>query len=101
MRIVAGIFSTLAILILAGCGKESTPTPDPVPVKTETVASQEVRPAWRYSGEIRPDKRVQLAFKEPGYIDALHQLRGGDGRLRDLQVGDEIPAGAVVAHLRR
>jgi RND family efflux transporter MFP subunit len=101
MRIVAGIFSTLAILILAGCGKESAPTPDPVPVKTESVASQEVRPAWRYSGEIRPDKQVQLAFKEPGYVDALHQLKGADGRVRDVQVGDEIPAGTVLARLRR
>jgi RND family efflux transporter MFP subunit len=101
MRILAGVFSSIAVLILAGCGKESTPTPDPVPVKTEPVASQEVRPALRYSGEIRPDKQVQLAFKEPGYVDALHQMRGADGRLRDLQVGDEIPAGTVVAQLRR
>jgi len=101
MRILAGVFSSIAVLILAGCGKESTPTPDPIPVKAETVASQEVRPTWRYSGEIRPDKQVQLAFKEPGYVDALHQLRGADGRLRDVQVGDEIPAGTVLAHLRR
>jgi RND family efflux transporter MFP subunit len=101
MRIVAGIFSTLAIVILAGCGKERASAPDPVPVKTETVASQEVRPAWRYSGEIRPDKQVQLAFKEPGYVDALHQVKGADGRVRDVQVGDEIPAGTVLAHLRR
>jgi RND family efflux transporter MFP subunit len=101
MRIVVGSFSTLVILILAGCGKEGAPTPDPVPVKTETVASQEVRPAWRYSGEIRPDKTVQLAFKEPGYVEALHQLKGGDGRVRDVQVGDAIPAGTVLARLRR
>jgi RND family efflux transporter MFP subunit len=101
MRIVVGSFSILVILILAGCGRESTPTPDPVPVKTETVASQEVRPAWRYSGEIRPDKTVQLAFKEPGYVEALHQIKGGDGRVRDVQAGDEIPAGTVLARLRR
>jgi multidrug efflux pump subunit AcrA (membrane-fusion protein) len=101
MRILAGSFSTLVILILAGCGRESASTPDPVPVKTETVASQEVRPAWRYSGEIRPDKTVQLAFKEPGYVEALHQLKGGDGRVRDVQVGDAIPAGTVLARLRR
>ncbi len=101
MRKLAGIFSSIAVLILSGCGKESTPTPDPVPVKAETVATQEVRPTWRYSGEIRPDKQVQLAFKEPGYVDSLHQLRGADGRWRDLQVGDNIPAGTVLAHLRR
>ena len=101
MRILAGVFSSVAVLILAGCGKESSPIPDPVPVQTEIVANQEVRPALRYSGEIRPDKQVQLAFKEPGYVDALYRVRGADGRLRDLQVGDEIPAGTVLAHLRR
>jgi RND family efflux transporter MFP subunit len=101
MRNVTGMFCTFVILILAGCGKQSISLPDPVPVKTETVASQEVRPAWRYSGEVRPDKQVQLAFKEPGYVDALHQTKGADGRVRDLQVGDEIPAGTVLARLRR
>ena len=65
------------------------------------VSTQEIRPAWRYSGEIRPDTEVQLAFKQPGYIAALHQVKGADGRLRDIQVGDEIPSGTVLAHLRR
>jgi RND family efflux transporter MFP subunit len=101
MRILVGIFSFTAMLILASCGKEEAAGPQPVPVKAEIVATQEVRPAWRYSGEIRPDKQVQLAFKESGYVDTLHQLRGADGRLRDVQVGDEIPAGTVLAHLRR
>lgn len=101
MRKLAGVISSVAVLILAGCGKESIPTPDAVPVKTETVATQEVRPSWRYSGEIRPDKQVQLAFKEAGYVDSLYQVRGVDGRWRDLQLGDHIPAGTVLAHLRR
>ena len=101
MRILAGSFSTFVILILAGCERESIPTPAPGPVKTETVASQEVRPAWRYSGEIRPDKQVQLAFKEAGYVDGLHQLKGADGRVRDLQVGDEDSCGNRLARLRR
>lgn len=100
MRILAGIFSFAAVLALAGCGKEQAATPAPVPVKVEVVATHEIRPAWRYSGEILPDTEVQMAFKEPGYIAALHQVRGADGRLRDIQVGDEIPAGTVLAHLR-
>ena len=74
---------------------------EPVPVQAETVALQRIQPSWSYSGEIRPDTEVQLAFKEPGYIAALDRVKGADGRLRDVQVGDEIPAGAVLAHLRR
>jgi RND family efflux transporter MFP subunit len=101
MRVLVGIFSFTAVFILAGCGKEEAAGPQPVPVKAEIVGTQEVRPARRYSGEIRPDKQVQLAFRQSGYVDALHQLRGANGRLRDLQAGDEIPAGTVLAHLRR
>jgi RND family efflux transporter MFP subunit len=101
MRVLAGIFSFTAIFILAGCTTEKAAGPAPVPVKVETVATQEVRPAWLYSGEIRPDTEVQMAFKQPGYIAALHQVRGAEGRVRDIQVGDEIPAGTVLAHLRR
>ncbi|MBV8831948.1 MAG: efflux RND transporter periplasmic adaptor subunit [Acidobacteriaceae bacterium] len=101
MRVLMGLFSFTVIFILAGCRKEQAAGPQSVPVKAESVATQEVRSSWRYSGEIRPDKQVQLAFKEPGYVDSLHQLRGADGRWRDLQVGDETAAGTVLAHLRR
>ena len=101
MRVSAGILSFAAVLTLAGCGKEEKVVPEPVPVKVELVATQEVRHAWRYSGELRPDTEVQMEFKEPGYVAGLHQVKGADGRLRDIQVGDEIPAGTVLAHLRR
>ena len=100
MSKLVGFFSSIAVLILAGCAKETIPTPSPVPVKTEAVSTHEVRPTWRYSGEIRPDKQVQLAFKEPGYVDSLRRTRGADGVWRELQVGDEVPAGVVLAHLR-
>jgi RND family efflux transporter MFP subunit len=101
MRVLTEILSFTAVIILAGCGTEKAAGPEPVPVKVEIVATQEVRPAWRYSGEIRPDTEVLMAFKQPGYIAALHQLRGADGRVRDIQVGDEVRAGTVLAHLRR
>ncbi len=99
MRILR-MFALGALSVLAGCAKKEA-GPGPVPVQAETVATQEVQSAWRYSGEIRPDTRVQMAFKVPGYIAALYQVRGADGRLRNLQVGDEVPAGTVLAHLRR
>ena len=101
MRLSVGILSLTAISVLAGCGTKTQKTgQEPVPVQAEMVAMQQVQPSWTYSGEIRPDTEVQLAFKEPGYIAALYQVRGVDGRMRDMQVGDEIPAGAALAHLR-
>ena len=101
MRISVGIWSLTALSVLAGCGTKKQVGPEPVPVDAEIVATQQVQPSWSYSGEIRPDTEVQLAFKEPGYIAALYHVKGADGRMRDVQVGDEIPAGTVLAHLRR
>jgi RND family efflux transporter MFP subunit len=100
MRVFVGILSVAALYVLAGCGTRKQAGPEPVPVQAETVAMRQVRPNWSYSGEIRPDTEVQLAFKEPGYIAALYQVKGADGRMRDVQVGDDIPAGAALAHLR-
>jgi multidrug efflux system membrane fusion protein len=44
---------------------------------------------------------VELAFKVGGYVDALEQVRGVDGRMRDLQEGDRISTGAVLARVRQ
>jgi RND family efflux transporter MFP subunit len=101
MRFLLGILSFAALYALAGCGtKVQKAGQEPVPVQAETVAMQQVQPSWSYSGEIRPDTEVQLAFKEAGYVAALYRVKGADGRTRDVQVGDEIPASAVLAHLR-
>jgi RND family efflux transporter MFP subunit len=101
MRVSVGILSLTALSVLAGCATKKQAGPEPVPVDAEIVATQQVQPSWSYSGEIRPDTEVQLAFKEPGYIAALYHVKGADGRTRDVQMGDEIPAGTVLAHLRR
>ena len=102
MRILVAISSIAAFSVLAGCGTKTQKTgPAPVPVQAELVAMQQVQPSWNYSGEIRPDTEVQLAFKEPGYVAALYHVKGADGRMREVQVGDEIAAGTVLANLRR
>jgi RND family efflux transporter, MFP subunit len=100
MRISVGILSFAAFSVLAGCAKKQPAGTEPVPVVSEIVATQQVQPSWSYSGEIRPDTEVQLAFKETGYVADLYRVKGADGRMRNVQVGDEIPAGAVLAHLR-
>jgi len=73
-----------------------------VPVK---VAVVELNAAGsgeqRYSATIIPRTEVELAFKVGGYVEAIEQVRGVDGRMRDLQEGDRITAGAVLARVRQ
>ncbi len=74
----------------------------PAPVK---VAAVELNSAGgggeRYSATIIPRTEVELAFKVGGYVAALQQVRGVDGRMRDLQEGDPVSAGAVLARVRQ
>jgi len=73
-----------------------------VPVK---VAAVELSAAGggeqRYSATIIPRTQVELAFKVGGYVDAIQQVRGVDGKMRNLQEGDRITDGAVLARVRQ
>jgi multidrug efflux system membrane fusion protein len=57
--------------------------------------------ATRYSGAIEADQSVDLAFRVSGIVDAVAQVRGADGRLRDIQDGDFVRKGQVLARLRQ
>jgi RND family efflux transporter MFP subunit len=73
----------------------------PVPVKVAAVELNSTERGARYSATIIPLTQVELAFKVGGYVDALQQVRAVDGKLRDLQEGDQITAGAVLARVRQ
>jgi RND family efflux transporter MFP subunit len=73
----------------------------PVPVKVAAVELNSAEKGARYSATIIPRTQVELAFKVGGYVDALQQVRGVDGKLRDLQEGDRITTGAALARVRQ
>jgi len=43
---------------------------------------------------------VPLAFRIPGYVISLKQVRGQDGRMRDIAEGDRVSRGAVLVRIR-
>ena len=73
----------------------------PVPVKVAAVELNTANSDARYSATIIPRTEVQLAFKVGGYVDALRQFRGVDGKMRDVQEGDPISVGTVLARVRQ
>jgi len=93
-----------AVLIaVAGCGRgEDLPTRPPLPVTIATVGSASGGSGQtRYSGAIKADESVDVAFRMSGVVDGITQRRGADGRIRVLQDGDVVRRGEVLARLRQ
>jgi len=89
-----------AVLLLAGCTKQSVPEPV-VQTVTAGVAEQ-IQPdvPERYSASIEPFAQVDLAFKSAGIIERIHQVRGPDGGVRNVQAGDRVSRDTQLAQVR-
>jgi RND family efflux transporter MFP subunit len=69
-------------------------------VQVSEVKTYSTSGTVRYSASIAADEPVSLAFKNSGYIVAIQQVKGVDGRLRNVQEGDWVEAGTVLARIR-
>ena len=89
-------------LLMTGCAST-----EPVPQAPQAVQTQRVAldPAvsggsLRYSAVVAPEAQIPLSFRVPGYVVALKQVRGEDGRMRDVAEGDRVGAGTVLVRIR-
>jgi RND family efflux transporter MFP subunit len=89
--------------VLSGCNRESQiPSQPPRAVRLATVAaSQMTGETLRYSASILPYAQVDLMFRSSGYVTNVRQVRGADGRTRDIGTGDYVEQGVALAHIRR
>src|SRR6476469_1531080 len=97
---VAVTSSLFLTTIVAGCGHKQAEK-QVVPVKVAAVELNAASTEAKYSATIIPRTQVELAFKVGGYVDALRKVRGVDGKMRDIQEGDRISTGAVLARVRQ
>ena len=98
--------TTLAILalmlVMAGCGSKKPLQQAPQAVQTQRLHFDGTSTAGglRFSAVVTPDAQVPLSFRIPGYVVSLKQVRGEDGRMRDIAEGDRIGKGAVLVQIR-
>jgi RND family efflux transporter MFP subunit len=85
---------------LAGCRPEAPADAQPLPVTVTRVAGSSDGGGLRYSASLTPDVQVDAAFKVSGYVEQILQVRGADGRMRNLQDGDYVTRGTVLARVR-
>ncbi len=86
---------------LGGCHHESQiPSQSPRAVRLATAAPQSSGETMRYSASILPFAQVDLTFRTSGYVTGVKQVRGADGRTRDIGTGDYVEKGTILAHVR-
>jgi RND family efflux transporter MFP subunit len=96
-----GWIAAAAVAAMA-CGGDGPPPTPPLPVTaTEISGSPDSVNETRYSGAIKADASVDVAFRMSGVVDQVTRVRGADGRMRDLQDGDPVRRGDVLARLRQ
>ena len=89
--------------VLGGCNHESQiPMQPPRAVRLATVAAPQMSgETLRYSASILPFAQVDLMFRSSGYVTSVRQIRGADGRTRDIGTGDYAEKSLTLAHIRR
>jgi multidrug efflux system membrane fusion protein len=98
--------NTLTILlfaiVMAGCESHKPIQQAPQAVQTQQIGHNAAANGGgpRFSAVVTPDAEAPLSFRIPGYVIALKQVRGPDGRLRDIAEGDRVSHGSVLVRIR-
>ena len=89
--------------VLSGCNHQSQiPSQSPRAVRIATVAAPQMSAeTLRYSASILPYAQVDLMFRSSGDVTNVKQVRGADGRTRDIGTGDYAEQNLTLAHIRR
>ncbi len=100
LLVFVGLLLTVA---LSACNHESQISSQPPrAVRIATVAAPQMSgETLRYSASILPYAQVDLMFRSSGYVTNVRQVRGADGRTRDIGTGDYAEKGITLAHIRR
>src|SRR5712671_2518730 len=70
------------------------------PVAVSAIGTHTAGNRTPYSAGIVPYSQVDLAFKSGGYVESILQVRGADGRMRNVQEGDWVTRGTGLARVR-
>jgi RND family efflux transporter MFP subunit len=90
-----------AAVTLIGCSKAKSDAAPLVPVRTAEVQTIDTGVGNTYSANIQPYQQVDLAFKSNGYLTSIRQVRDADGHLRNIDQGDYVTRGAVLATVQQ
>jgi RND family efflux transporter MFP subunit len=89
------------VLGATACKQENAAETVPVPVHTAMVQTIAVGNGAKYSASIVPYAQVNLAFQSGGYVDRIRQVKNPSGGMRNIDQGDYVQKGTVLAVVRQ
>ena len=92
---------TAAAVTLVGCVKATSEQPTLVPVRVTEVQTIDTGTANIYSANIEPYQQVDLSFKSNGYLASILQVRDAGGHMRNVDQGDYVTKGTVLATVQQ
>ena len=92
----------LLVVVMCGCASHKPLTQPPQGVQAQAIEARagSTADSLRFSAVVEPDSEVPLAFRIPGYVTSLKQVRGEDGRMRNFEEGDRVSRGTALVHIR-
>jgi RND family efflux transporter MFP subunit len=97
LRYVVIASAALLTACLSACKQDAEASKTPPPVHTALVQSISVGNPARYSASIVPYSQVDLAFQSAGYVDHVLQVKSASGGMRNIDQGDRVTKGTVLA----
>ena len=91
------LFAALALPCATGCKQESAPAPSAMPVRVAAAQNITIGSGVTYSASIVPYAQVDLSFKSNGYVDKIRQVHSPSGGMRNIDPGDWVEKGTVLA----
>jgi multidrug efflux system membrane fusion protein len=92
------------IFVLAGmlgCRSDAAIEHSPTPVRTAEAQFIDAATSNTYSANIQPYQQVDLSFKSNGYLASIKQVKDADGHIRNVDIGDYVTQGTVLATVQQ
>jgi len=85
------------VCMTTACRQASSAQKPLTPVRVSEVQTVDTGTSNTYSANIQPYQQVDLAFKSNGYLVSIKQVRDAGGKPRNIDQGDWVTKGTVLA----
>ena len=100
-RISLAVLGSALMLGGTGCKQQNAAETLPLPVRTALVQPIAVGNGAKYSASIVPYAQVTLSFQSSGYVGSIRQVKSPSGGMRNIDQGDWVQKGTVLAVVRQ